>query len=93
MKGFGKFVLLADQQLPPCHCIVITKPLRVLTMQRVYDRPNVSVVRGQVVHRRAQVCIILSTEQAVRAMLFRAGARSNVLEISVFGLKILHMRV
>ena len=91
MKGFGKFVLLADKQLPPSRGIVITKPLRVLAMQRVYDRPNVSVVRGQVVHRRSQIRIFLPPEQAVRAMLFRAGARSNVLEIAVFGLKILHM--
>ena len=91
MKGFGKFVLLADQQLPPCHCIVITKPLRVLTMQRVYDRPNVSVVRGQVVHRRSQIRIFLPTEQTVCAMLFCTGARRNVTQIAVFGLKILHM--
>ncbi len=32
MKGFGKFALLADQQLAPCRGIVITKPLRVLTV-------------------------------------------------------------
>ena len=91
MKGFGKFVLLADQQLPPCRCIVITKPLRVLAMQGIDDRPDVAVVRGQVVHSRSQIRIFLPPEQAVRAMLFRAGARSNVLEIAVFGLKILHM--
>ena len=91
MKGFGKFVLLADQQLPPCCGIVISQTLRVLTMQGIDDRPDVAVVRGQVVHSRSQIRIFLPPEQAVRAMLFRAGARSNVLEIAVFGLKILHM--
>ena len=91
MKCFRKFVLLADEQLPPCRCIVITKPLRVLTMQGIDDRPDVAVVQSKVVHCCVQVRIFLPTEQTVCAMLFRAGARSNVLEIAVFGLKILHM--
>ena len=91
MKRFCKLVLLADEQLPPCSSIVVSQPLRVLTMQGIDDRPDVAVVRGQIVHRRSQVCIIFSTEQTVCAMLFRAGARGNVLEIAVFGLKILHM--
>ena len=60
-------------------------------MQGIDDRPDVAVVRGQVVHSRSQIRIFLPPEQTVRAMLFRAGARSNVLEIAVFGLKILHM--
>ena len=91
MKRFRKLILLADEQLPPSRGIVITKPRGILAMQRVYDRPNVSVVRGQVVHRRSQVRIFFSSKQTVCAMLFRTGARSNVLEIAVFGLKILHM--
>ena len=91
MKRFRKFVLLADEQLAPCCGIVVAKPLCVLAVQGIDDRPDVAVVRAQIVHRRSQVCIIFSTEQAVCAMLFRAGARSNVLEIAVFGLKILHM--
>ena len=91
MKCFRKFILLANEQFAPCRNIVITEPLRVLTMQGIDDRPDVAVVRGQVVHRRSQIRIFLPPEQAVRAMLFRAGARSNVLEIAVFGLKILHM--
>ena len=91
MKRFRKLILLADEQLPPCCGIVISQTLRVLTMQGIDDRPDVAVVRGQVVHRRSQLRIFLPPEQAVRAMLFRAGARSNVLEIAVFGLKILHM--
>ena len=91
MKCFRKFVLLADEQLAPCCGIVVAKPLCVLAVQRVDDRPDVSVVRGQVVHRRSQIRIFLPTEQAVCAMLFCAGARCNVLEIAVFGLKILHM--
>ena len=91
MKRFRKLILLADEQFSPCRCIVITKPFRVLAMQGIDDRPDVAVVRGQIVHRRSQVCVIFSTEQTVCAMLFRTGARCNVLEIAVFGLKILHM--
>ena len=91
MKRFRKLILLADKQLPPSRGIVISQTLRVLTMQGIDDRPDVAVVRGQVVHRRSQVCIIFSTEQAVRTMLFCAGARRNVTQIAVFGLKILHM--
>ena len=60
-------------------------------VQGIDDRPDVAVVRGQVVHCRVQVRIFFSPKQAVRAMLFRAGARGNVLEIAIFGLKILHM--
>ena len=60
-------------------------------MQGLDDRPDVAVVRGQVAHDRAQIRIFLPTEQTGRTMLFRAGARSNVLELAVFGLKILHM--
>ena len=59
MKRFRKFVLLADEQLAPCGSVVVSQALRVLTMQRIDDRPDVSVVRGQVVHRRVQVRIVL----------------------------------
>ena len=91
MKSFCKLALLAHEQLLPRGSTVISQTLRVLTMQGIDDRPDVAVVRGQVVHSRSQIRIFLPPEQAVRAMLFRAGARSNVLEIAVFGLKILHM--
>ena len=91
MKRFCKLALLAHEQLLPCGGIVISQTLRVLTMQGIDDRPDVAVVRSQVVHRRSQVRIFFSSKQTVCAMLFRAGARSNVLEIAVFGLKILHM--
>ena len=73
----------------PRHCY--NQAARILTVQGIDDRPDVAVVRGQIVHRRGQLRIFLPPEQAVRAMLFSAGARSNVLEIAVFGLKILHM--
>ena len=91
MERFCKLVLLADEQLAPCGSVVVSQAFRVLAMQRVYDRPNVSVVRGQVVHRRSQIRIFLPTEQTVCAMLFRTGARCNIAQIAVFGLKILHM--
>ena len=91
MKRFRKLILLADEQLAPCCGIVISQTLRVLTMQGIDDRPDVAVVRGQIVHRRGQICIFLPTEQAVRAMLLCAGARGNIAQIAVFGLKILHM--
>lgn len=73
MKRFCKLVLLADEQLPPCSSIVVSQPLRVLTMQGIDDRPDVAVVRSQVVHRRSQIRIFLPPEQAVRAMLFAPG--------------------
>ena len=91
MKCFRKLILLTDEQLAPCGSVVVSQAFRVLSVQGIDDRPDVAVVRGQIVHRCSQVCIIFSTEQTVCAMLFRAGARSNVLEIAVFGLKILHM--
>ena len=59
MKRFRKLILLADEQLAPCCGIVISQTLRVLTMQGIDDRPDVAVVRGQVVHRRVQVRIVL----------------------------------
>jgi len=93
MKCFRKLILLTDEQLAPCCGIVISQTLRVLTMQGIDDRPDVAVVRGQVVHRHSQVRIFFSSKQTVCAMLFRAGARGNVTQIAVFGLKILHMRV
>ena len=83
MKRFCKLALLAHEQLLPCSGTVLTKPFRVLTMQGIDDRPDVAVVRGQVVHRRSQLRIFLPPEQAVRAMLFRAGARGNVLKIAL----------
>ena len=91
MKRFRKLALLAHEQLLPCGGTVITKPFRVLAMQGIDDRPDVAVVRGQVVHRRSQLRIFLPTEQTVCAMLFRTGARCNIAQIAVFGLKILHM--
>ena len=91
MKRFRKLILLADEQLAPCCGIVISQTLRVLTMQGIDDRPDVAVVRGQVVHSRSQIRIFLPPEQAMCAMLFRTGARCNIAQIAVFGLKILHM--
>ncbi len=75
MKRFRKLILLADEQLAPCCGIVISQTLRVLTMKGIDDRPDVAVVRGQVVYRRSQLRIFLPPEQTVRAMLFpRQGA-------------------
>ena len=45
MKRFRKLILLADEQLPPSCGIVITKPLRVLTMQGIDDCPDVAIAR------------------------------------------------
>ena len=77
MKCFRKLILLTDEQLAPCGSVVVSQAFRVLSVQGIDDRPDVAVVRGQVVHSRSQIRIFLPPEQAVRAMLFRAGARSN----------------
>ena len=60
-------------------------------MQGIDDCPDVAVVQSKVVHCCVQVRIFLPTEQTVCAMLFCTGARRNVTQIAVFGLKILHM--
>ena len=91
MKRFRKLILLADEQLAPCCGIVISQAFRVLTVQRIDDCPDVAVVQSKVVHCCVQVRIFLPTEQTVCAMLFCTGARRNVTQIAVFGLKILHM--
>ena len=91
MKGFRKFILLADQQLPPCCGIVVSQTLRVLTMQGIDDRPDVAVVRGKVVHCCVQVRISSRPNRPCAPCFSAPGRVGNVTQIAVFGLKILHM--
>ena len=44
MKSFCKLALLAHEQLLPRGSTVISQTLRVFTMQRINDRPDVAIV-------------------------------------------------